>query len=149
MADRNALRRLKAILEDEEYGPKLARLNRADERKVLDLIESNPGGRGKAYRDEIIRLDKARLDKARQRRQVKKAPQVDIDALRQRAYVNMRRVLDGKPQTIKRGVSLMTIEEALFAAKEGPWRLKDRAREPTRKYIVNEQEIEINPFWYK
>jgi hypothetical protein len=56
MAD-NAERRLAALLRDEEYGPKLARLNRADERIVLDLIDQN---KGREARKELNRLDDAR-----------------------------------------------------------------------------------------
>jgi hypothetical protein len=44
MADRKlpaATRRLDAILSDDEYGPKLVRLNRGQQRVVLDLIYDN------------------------------------------------------------------------------------------------------------
>lgn len=57
VSDRNAERRLRAILNDEQYGPKLVRLNRADERRVLDLIEQN---RGAEARKTILQLDEAR-----------------------------------------------------------------------------------------
>jgi hypothetical protein len=52
-----AKRRLSAILRDEEYGPKLVRLNRADERRVLDLVYEN---RGREARQAIDDLDAAR-----------------------------------------------------------------------------------------
>lgn len=52
-----AQRRLAAILRDESYGPKLVRLNRNDERTVLDLIYEN---KGKEAREAIIRLDEDR-----------------------------------------------------------------------------------------
>lgn len=53
----SAKRRLNALLRDEEYGPKLARLNRTDERRVLDLIYEN---RGREARQAIDDLDSRR-----------------------------------------------------------------------------------------
>lgn len=57
MAQTNASRRLNRILRDEDYGPKLVRLSRADQRHILDLIDAN---RGAQARREILRLDEAR-----------------------------------------------------------------------------------------
>lgn len=57
MAQSNASRRLNRILRDEDYGPKLVRLNRADQRHILDLIDEN---RGAQARREILRLDEER-----------------------------------------------------------------------------------------
>lgn len=68
--DKLALRRLNAVLNDEEYGPKLVRLNRADERRVLDLIEA---GKGREARKEIVRCDTLRLTKSRVGRYIAKA----------------------------------------------------------------------------
>ncbi len=55
-----AKRRLAALLRDVEYGPKLARLNRADERIVLDLVYEN---KGREARKAIDDLDRARRAK--------------------------------------------------------------------------------------
>jgi hypothetical protein len=55
-----AKRRLAVLLRDEEYGPKLARLRRADERHVLDLIYEN---RGREARKAIEELDAGRREK--------------------------------------------------------------------------------------
>ena len=55
-----AKRRLAALLRDEEYGPRLVRLNRTDERTVLDLIYEN---RGREARAKIIELDAGRRRK--------------------------------------------------------------------------------------
>lgn len=49
--------RLDRILSDEELGPKLVRLNRADEDQVLRLVEQN---RGREARKLIRDLDNAR-----------------------------------------------------------------------------------------
>lgn len=56
--------RLNRILNDEEYGPKLVRLNKADQRTVLDLISAN---QGKQARAEILRLDEERRNTRRVR----------------------------------------------------------------------------------
>lgn len=52
-----AKRRLSVLLRDVDYGPKLVRLNRADERHVLDLVYEN---RGREARQAIDDLDSAR-----------------------------------------------------------------------------------------
>ena len=65
MAQTNASRRLNRILRDEDYGPKLVRLNRADQRHILDLIDDN---RGAQARREILRLDAERRRHATVRR---------------------------------------------------------------------------------
>ena len=65
MAQSNASRRLTRILRDEDYGPKLVRLSRADQRRILDLIDAN---RGAQARREILRLDAER----RRRRTVRR-----------------------------------------------------------------------------
>lgn len=52
-----AKRRLALLLRDEEYGPRLVRLNRADERRVLDLVYE---GKGREARQAIDDLDSAR-----------------------------------------------------------------------------------------
>ena len=58
MAQTNASRRLNRILRDEDYGPKLVRLSRTDQRQILDLIDAN---RGAQARREILRLDRERI----------------------------------------------------------------------------------------
>lgn len=67
MAQSNASRRLGRILRDEDYGPKLVRLSRADQRQILDLIDAN---RGAQARKEIIRLDAERRRRTGVRRRV-------------------------------------------------------------------------------
>lgn len=66
---RNARRRLKTILDDEEYGPKLARMNKADEAEALRLIWE---GRGKEARDFIRKADEQRRTSRRIRDRVKR-----------------------------------------------------------------------------
>lgn len=151
MAKSNAMKRLERILADEDYGPKLARLNRADERRVLDLIEQNPDGRGQAARKEILRLDEARLSRERARRQSKKSsvPVIDIEVLRRRAYANMRRQVNGKPATITRGVEHMTEEELEFAASASHGAIRQKAGDRSNLRVYEDLDFEINVFWYK
>ena len=50
-------RRVKTLLDNEDYGPKLARLNNEDQRSVLELVYRN---QGREARSEILRLDRQR-----------------------------------------------------------------------------------------
>lgn len=52
-----AKRRLNTLLKDPEYGARLARLNRKDEREVLDLIYEN---KGREARARLLQLDQER-----------------------------------------------------------------------------------------
>lgn len=54
--------RLKRILDSELYGPKLVRLNKGEQRIILDMISANEGA---AARDLILELDEARRTKNR------------------------------------------------------------------------------------
>jgi len=58
-------KRLRYILLDEDYGPKLVRLNKTDQQKVLELIYQN---QGKTARSEIFRLDAERIARQKQYR---------------------------------------------------------------------------------
>ncbi len=69
MADRAERRRLATILADEDYGPRLARLGRADETRVLKLISDN---KGREARKEILELDAKRVGKRRTLTRVKR-----------------------------------------------------------------------------
>jgi hypothetical protein len=60
--ERNAQRRLNTILSDERYGPSLARLRGAQERRVLDLISEN---RTVEARQAILEATEARRAKRR------------------------------------------------------------------------------------
>ena len=138
MAKSAAVRRLERILNDEEYGPKLARLNRKDETYILDLIDKN---KGREARKEIFRLDKQR--RARQRARTAKTKLPTIEALRAKAYTRLRRMLNGKPKTQQRGVSLMTKDQLNFALTATGDELRRKAAE------YPDIEIEMNVFWYK
>lgn len=137
MAMSNAERRLARILSDEDYGPKLARLRGADERRVLDLIDQ---GKGKEARSEILRLDEAR--RAKRRASSMSRPQKERKAvaniLSKLSRVNEKR--------IRENVTLMTIAELDFAGEASADELQLKARYPA--YTVNRKGDDVNPFWY-
>jgi len=136
MAKSNAVKRLERILGDEDYGPKLARLNRKDEAYVLDLIDRN---KGREARKEILRLDTERRE--RRRGSVTKLP--TIDQLRAKAYARLRAILKGKPKTQQKGVSLMNTDQLNFALTATGDELRMKAAE------YPDIDIEFNVFWYK
>lgn len=57
-------RRLQRLLNDEQYGPALVRLNKGQQRRILDLVSAN---QGKIARSEILRLDAERKQKVKER----------------------------------------------------------------------------------
>jgi len=138
MAKSNAMKRLERILGDEEYGPKLVRLNRKDEAYVLDLIDQN---KGREARKEILRLDKERI--ARRRKPTKTSKSPTIGELRAKAYARLRAMLKGKPATQKKGVSLMNVDQLNFALVATADQLRAKAAE------YPDIEVEMNVFWYK
>lgn len=141
MAKSNAVKRLERILNDEEYGPKLVRLNRKDEAYILDLIDRN---KGREARKEILRLDEARLARARAARKPK-AP--TIAQLRKQAYARLRAMLKGKPSTQQKGVALMNKDQLNFALTASGDQLRTKAAELPIEYP--DIDIEFNVFWYK
>lgn len=136
MAKSNAVKRLERILSDEDYGPKLARLNRKDEAHVLDLIDRN---KGREARKEILRLDRERLE--RRRRSTARLP--TIEQLRAKAYTRLRQMLNGKPKTQQKGVSLMNADQLNIALNADADTLRRKAAE------YPDIDIEFNVFWYK
>lgn len=136
MAKSNAVKRLERILNDEDYGPKLARMNRKNESYILDLIDRN---KGREARKEILRLDKERLESRRTR-----APQLTpIEKLRAKAYTRLRAMLKGKPATQQKGVSLMNRDQLNIALTATGDELRRKAAE------YPDVDIEFNVFWYK
>jgi hypothetical protein len=137
-AERNALRRLQRLLDDEEYGPMLARLRGDDERRVLRLIDEN---RGREARAEIRAADARR----REARRVSRRRQLEGQATR-----NMiTRHLEGGARVYEQGVAdgcrLMTDAELRFAATATRDELVERARQPPK---VLTPRGDTNPFWY-
>ncbi len=139
VAERNYQRRLKRILDDPDYGAKLARLRGADEQRVLQLIYDN---RGRDARAAIDEADERRREVARasaRRRLEKRA--VDNQMIRHReGGTNPYR------PGLEDGARLMTDAELKFAAGASRDELVQRARQPP-KYLTPRGE-DWNPFWY-
>jgi hypothetical protein len=140
MAKSNAVKRLERILFDtspEEYGPKLTRLSAKDQAHILGRIERSENAQ--VTRREILRLDKERLARNRAKRQ--KLP--TIEELRAKAYARLRQMLNGKPKTQARGVSLMNKDQLNIALTADADTLRMKAAE------YPDIEVEMNVFWYK
>lgn len=135
-------RRVRTLLLDEDYGPALARLNRADTAHVLSLVHQN---RGVEARREIIRLDHERRQRetlARIRRRTDHVVGHVVAAL----------VADGvyrySVQTITFGVTLMTRgQQNLTLDMDGP-EIRAHAGNPGNIQYVEPLGIEHNPWWY-
>lgn len=145
MAKSAAVRRLERILNDEDYGPRLARMNRKNEAYILDLIDRN---KGREARSEILRLDKERLAANRARKTKAKLP--TIEELRRDA----RRKLHDQWKSRERynatntrmRVNLMNEDDLQFAIDGSTSDLESRASEPSIAYP--DLDIELNVFWY-
>ena len=76
---RNAFRRLQRILNDEEYGPKLVRLNKSGQRRVLDKIERGDKDTRKLIRelDADRRARNTAAAHARKERQAAPEPEIE------------------------------------------------------------------------
>jgi hypothetical protein len=134
-ADRNALRRLQRLLDDETYGPALARLRGADERTVLQAISEN---RGADARREILAADERRRAAVRDQRRRQ---------LLERAATNVtqqHRASGARYQDVRRHLADATDAELRFAAGASREELITRARQPPRVLEARD----INPFWY-
>lgn len=137
-SQRNAIRRLQRILDDEDYGPKLARLRGNDERAILDRIGQGQGLRDRALRDEIDAADARRLARLREQRR---------RTLYQRAVDNellVHSVAGATRSGVERSLQFATDAELRFAEKATRDELVIRARERPRDI----EGIQINPFWY-
>lgn len=147
MPSSQAAKRLARILANEDYGPKLARMNRRDEAYILDLIERN---QGKKARSEILRLDESRRVQRRERERSKRQRGyvIDKNVLRRQAANNIIRQVRGNPTVVHKHVTYMADDDLSFATRATRTEIQDRARE--RGYVeAPDIEYDINPFWYK
>ena len=137
--DRNALRRLQRLLDDEDYGPKLARLRGTDEQRILDLIDRN---RGKEARAEILAADQRRRETAaasRRRLLERRAVDNQVKAHREGGF-------DPNRDTLEDGARLMSNADLRFAATATRQQMVDRARQPPT--VLTPRGEDWNPFWY-
>jgi hypothetical protein len=123
---------LRSLLSDENYGPKLARLRGADERRVLDLVEANRGSEARQY---ITSADERRRERERQARKA---------TLYRRAVANVAAQHSAPVLAVERHLADATEAELRFAAGATRDQLVQRARMPPRTLEARE----INPFWY-
>jgi hypothetical protein len=137
--DRNALRRLQRLLDDEDYGPKLARLRGTDEQHVLGLISRNQGA---AARAEINAADARRRETARAsaRMRLEKRAVDNQHARHREGGTHPRRA------ALEGGARLMSDTDLRFAAGATRDQLVQRARQPP-KHLTPRGE-DWNPFWY-
>lgn len=154
MARDSDRRRLAYILSDENYGPKLARLRGAEERRILDLISEN---RGKDARQAILEADENRRAKVRERSAARRAqqrgqaPYLSVRTRRQQERDAAEHILDvfggkAKPESVWRNVGYMTGGELDFAADADENGLVSRAVVPADRKDVRGKDL--NPFWY-
>jgi len=126
---RNELRRLQSVLDSEEYGPKLVRLNKSDQRTILDLISDN---KGKEARARIVELDEQRRSKRRPSSEKTAQPEREnINDLRDQAFANLDRIHRSKANynetRVKASVyQFMDKEQLRFAITTGPNGITDR-----------------------
>lgn len=139
MAKSTAQRRLERILNDEEYGPKLARLRGESERRVLNLIDEN---KGREARKLILELDEERRTKQRES---------SLSTLRKKAIERLTDMWRGQKRksTIITGVDNMTRDELNFALTADYMSLVNRARQPPDRIPKGVPDgVDINVFWY-
>lgn len=136
-------RRLRALLLDEDYGPKLARLNVADTTRVLRLVEAN---RGAEARKLITELDERRRgDVTSKRRERARARTV--------AYIisELLRVGTNDPvnaSTVALGVAIMSAgQRAESEAMDGE-ELKSSAGSRANVQWASPYGKFWNPWWY-
>lgn len=147
MAKSAAVKRLERILADEDYGPKLARMNRKNEAYILDLIDRN---KGREARKEILRLDEQRRAARRTRRPRTKPTTISIEQLRRDATRKLHSQWERRTKynaaNTRRRVNQMTRDDLTFTISATTSELETRANEPATPYP--DLDIELNVFWY-
>lgn len=138
-ADRNARRRLQRLLDDEDYGPKLARLRGEDERRVLRLISENRGAEARA---EIQAADERRRQRVRENRE----RQLFERAVRNTLAVHRPYYPTIEETDVRRYLGQATRAELQIAATGNRDDLYDMARRQSPPPSSTTREI--NPFWY-
>lgn len=132
-------RRLSRFTRDPHYGPKLSRLPKGEQRRLLDMVTA---GQGRQARKDLLVTEQARREtrnaQARQRR---------LDRSVDTALHNVRRQLpEARTERMKDRFSQMTWQERKFAQTATREELRERARNGPKTITING--VEINPFWY-
>lgn len=135
-------RRVRRLLLDEDYGPALARLNRADTAHVLELVREN---KPREARQEIIRLDLERRSQVTQTRIRRRNDRI-VDHFV--AVLVEDGVHNYSVQTITFGVSIMTRGEGDGTLLMDGAEIRARAGAPDFIQFYEPLGIEVNKWWY-
>lgn len=136
-------RRLRALLLDEDFGPKLARLNVAETTRVLQLVEANQGAQARRL---ITELDaRRRGDATYKRRERARAHTV--------AYIiaELIRVGTDHPvnsSTVALGVAIMTAGQRSASEAMDGEDLRVNAGTATHIQWASDYGKHWNPWWY-
>lgn len=142
MADTAYERRVRRLLLDEDYGPKLARLNREDTAHVLELVRINQGAQA---RREILRLDEERRERNTRARQQRRDNQLVHHIVHELRNDGVYRY---SIQMIAFGVNLMTrSQHDTTFLMDGP-EIRARAGDPDFIEYILPLDIEHNKWWY-
>lgn len=131
-------RRLSRFTKDPRYGPKLSRLPKTEQRRLLDMVAA---GQGRQARKDVLVTEQARREtrnaQARQRRLTRSVDTALHNVSRQLPEARVERMKDRFAQ--------MSWQDRKFAQTATREELRERARSgPT----ITINGVEINPFWY-
>lgn len=139
-----ARRRLRALLSDEDYGPKLARLSQRDARPILDMLESSSL---KDVRQAIVNADSNR--RARVRTPSTRS-QLSLTAIAQRNA----KLLGAKPAVVianysrPDGVAPLTEVSTMDSDTLRMWAREQSFANLPARFQAWIGATDANPFWY-
>jgi hypothetical protein len=134
-------RRVALLLADEDYGPALARLNRADTAEVLKLVQANEGQRARL---EILRLDARRRAAVTTSRQRRRSTGVVEHVIAELSGAG----LDFSVQTVQYGVKLMTRGEVVETLGMDASEIQEAAGDSGNVRWYEEVERDWNVWFY-
>lgn len=136
-------RRLRAILLDEDYGPRLARLNVADTAAVLALVEANQGRQARAL---ILQLDQARREQETRNRRRRERNSLVSHMVRELVRVGTAEPVN--TSTVALGVAAMTTAQRVATAAMDGDELKANAGDRTNIHWAPSRDTYWNVWWY-
>lgn len=136
-------RRLRRLLLDEDYGPKLARLNVAETARVLRLIELN---RGADARELITQLDKARREDTTRKRKVRANAHTVAYIIKELIRVGTNDPVNSS--TVALGVAVMTARQRAETEGMDGEELKASAGDRHNIQWASPYGTFWNPWWY-
>lgn len=136
-------RRLRRLLLDEDYGPKLARLNVAETARVLRLVELNRGADARAL---IIQLDKARREDTTRKRKDRANARTIAYIIRELIRVGTNDPVNSS--TVALGVAVMTAKQRAETEAMDGEELKASAGDRHNIQWASPYGKFWNPWWY-